>query len=213
MVAEKKKHLHWFSGIFEPTVDFFELLNKQADKTLEGWQALLQWLKEDGEEGGLRVKELERQADELKMDLERKLVSSFVTPFDREDIYELSSSIDEVINITKAVVREMQAMGVRTSGTKLVEMAELLIEGVISLQKSIKSLKSDLKMSSDHALQARKTDSRFAKLYRPAMAELLEQDDFKQIFRVREVYKVMVDGAERIDRVGECLLHAIVKMS
>lgn len=213
MAAEKKHTLHWFGGIFEPTTDFFALLNGQVDKTLEGMEALQDWIKEGGEDRSQRVRELEREADELQMDLEKKLVLSFVTPFDREDIYELSASLDEVINAAKAVVREMEAMNVSTNGHKLVEMADIVVEGTRSLQSSVHALKKDLPDAAQHALQARKTDTRFGKVYRPAMRELLETDDFKTIFRVKEVYKVMLMAAERIDQVGERLLHAIVKMS
>lgn len=213
MTAEKKHTLHWFGGIFEPTVDFYAMLNRQVDKTLEGMEALREWIKEGGEEGSQRVRELERQADELQMELEKKLVISFVTPFDREDIYELSASLDEVINSAKGVVREMEAMNVSTNGFKLLEMAEIIVEGTRSLQSSVHSLKKDLRDAAQHALQARKTDTRFGKVYRPAMRELLETDDFKTIFRVKEVYKVMLLASERIDQVGERLLHAIVKMS
>ena len=213
MAAEKKAHLHWFSGIFEPTVDFYELLDLQVDKTLEGVQALSRWLKENGTDRGQSVRDLEREADEMKLDLERKLVKSFVTPFDREDIYELSATMDEVINSAKNVVREMEAMAVTSQGTRLVEMADMLVEGTTCLRVSIHALRTDLRVAGDQALHARKTDIRAAKIYRSAMQELLETDDFKKIFRIKEVYKVMMEGAEKINRVGEKLLHAIVKMS
>lgn len=213
MVAEKKAHLFWFSGIFEPTVDFYELLNRQADKTLEGVKALSVWMKEDGTERCQVVRDLEREADDMKMDIEQRLVSSFVTPFDREDIYELSTTLDEVINAAKAVVREMEAMNVTSEANHLIEMADMLVEGTTCLCNSIHALRKNLKEATEQALQSRKTDSRFAKIYRSAVNELLLQDDFKKIFRVKEVYKTLSVGAERIDRVGEKLLHAIVKMS
>lgn len=213
MVGQKKTHLHWFSGIFEPTVDFFALLNQQADKTLEGVTALSKWLKEDGSERCQAVRDLEREADDIKMNVTRQLVSCFVTPFDREDIYELSANLDEVINSSKAVVREMEALSIKSDGTKLAEMSDILVEGCSSLQKSIRYLRTDLKLAAQEALASRKVDTRIGKVYRLAMADLLETDDIKQILRVKEVYKVMLDGAVRIDKVGERLLHAIVKMS
>lgn len=213
MTAEKKKPFNLFGSFFEPTTDFYALLNKQIDKTMEGMQALHEWIKEGGAERCQLVRDLEREADEMKMDLERKLVISFVTPFDREDIFELSASMDEVINAAKAVVREMEALNVVTNGTKLLEMSDILIDGTLSLQNSFRSLKKDLREASTEALKARKTDTKFGKVYRPAMRDLLESDDFKKIFRVREVYKAMLLAAERIDQVGEKLLHAIVKMS
>ncbi len=213
MVGQKKKHLHWFSGIFEPTVDFYALLTTQADKTHEGMVALATWLREDGDARCQTVRDLERQADEMKMDLERKLVVSFVTPFDREDIYELSWTMDEVINSAKGVVREMEAMNVSPSGTRVLEMADMLVEGTLLMKTAIHSLKTDLREAAEQSLQLRKVDSRFGKIYRPAVNELFDLDDFKTIFRVKEVYRAMVVSADRIDRVGETLLHAIVKMS
>jgi uncharacterized protein Yka (UPF0111/DUF47 family) len=213
MAAEKRAHLHWFSGIFEPTVDFFALLNQQADKTLEGMQALQTWLKDDGITRCQIVRDLEKEADQMKLDLEKKLVKSFVTPFDREDIYELSTTMDEVINSAKNVVREMEAMQIISEGTHLVELADVLVEGTTCVKNSIHAMRKDLRTAGDQAIQSRKTDTRAAKIYRLAMQELLREDDFKKIFRVKEVYKVMMEGAERIDRVGETLLHAIVKMS
>lgn len=216
MTAGEKRAqpLHWFSGIFEPTVDFYELLNKQAEKTLEGMKALSDWLKEENpDERCQTVRDLEREADEMKMNVERQLVSSFVTPFDREDIYELSASLDEVINTAKAVVREMDAFNVSASGTKLAEMADILVEGATCLRDGIFALRKNLREASNQALQARKIDTRSAKVYRQAVRDLLQLDDFKTIMRQKEVYKVLLTGAERIDKVGENLLHAIVKMS
>lgn len=214
MTAGKKiEFFHWFGGAFEPTVDFYALLNQQVDKVLEGMQALSVWIKNGGEERCQLVRDLEREADDLKYNLELKLIASFVTPFDREDIFELSSSLDEVINSAKAAVREMEAMNVTTQGTKLDEMSEILVEGTMCLRNSILAMRKDLREAGLQALQSRKTDTRFSKVYRVAMRELLESDDFKVIFRVKEVYKVMLVGADRIDEVGEKLLHAIVKMS
>ena len=213
MAGDKRAHLNWFSGIFEPTVDFYGLLNNQVSKTLEGVQALAKWLKEDGTDRCQVVRDMEREADEMKLDLSRKLVKSFVTPFDREDIYELSATMDEVINSAKNVVREMEAMSVTSQETRLVELAEILVEGTTFIKNSIYALRTDLALAGDQALQARKTEPRAAKVYRQAIQELLELDDFKKVFRIKEVYKVMLEGSEKINRVGEKLLHAIVKMS
>lgn len=213
MDTEKKKQGFWFGNLFEPTVDFYALLKRQADKTLEGVQALSTWLREDGEVRCQKVRDLEKEADDLKVDLERKLVQCFVTPFDREDIFELSVSLDEVINSAKAIVREVEAFEVAAEGTAVCEMGDLLVEGTQALQRSIYSLKADLKEAAQQALLARKSENKLAKVYRNAIRELLQLDDFKKIMRIKEVYKTMLAGAEKIDTVGEKLLHIVVKIS
>ncbi len=214
MTAERKATKTWFGRIFEPTIDFYALLVNQADKTLEGMGAMQDWLLDGGFHRCQHVRDLEDAADDLKIDLEKKLVDSFVTPFDREDIFELSATLDEVINAAKSIVREVEAFEVLPQqNPELLDMAELLVHGTKSLRDSIASLRSDLKEAQSQALLARKAENRFAKLYRRSMQELLQQEDVKTILRVKEVYRQMLTASERIDRVGEKLLHVVVKMS
>lgn len=213
MTAQKERK-SWFKvRIFEPPIDFYALLERQASKTLEGVEALSAWLDQGTETRGQRVRELEKEADELKLDLSKKLVESFVTPFDREDIYDLSARLDEVINGAKYVVREIEALEVSSDDSFLRPMAEVLVEGTRCLHQSFANLKTNLKEASEQAFLARKSETRFAKIYRQAMRQLYSIDDVKKILKTREVYKYMLQTAEKIDVVGEKLLHIIVKIS
>lgn len=213
MSLEKEKRVPWFRRLFEPPVDFHALLNRQAVKTLQGMEALDAWIVNGAEERGQAVRDLERQADELKLDLERKLVQSFITPIDREDIYDLSACLDEVINAAKATVREIEALEMAAHDGHLREMSQTLVEGTRCLVLSFAALKNDPGEAISQAILARKSENRFTKVYRQAMRHLFRLDDLKQILRVREVYRSMLQAAERIDVVGEKLLHVIVKVS
>src|SRR5690348_3227265 len=102
------KRRNLFGKVFEPKVDFYALLSQQANKTLEGMEALAEWMRSDSNERCQTVRVLEEEADQLKFQLGQKLVESFVTPIDREDIYDLSGRLDEVINAAKATLREME---------------------------------------------------------------------------------------------------------
>lgn len=216
MVAQKGKGSSWFSKLFEPRIDFFALLRAHSAKTLEGMEALEQWIAAGAGERCQRVRDLEGEADQLKLEIEKKLVDAFVTPFDREDIYDLALRLDEVINGGKGIVREMEALDIRGAGPvfdDFIEMSGTLVEGTRSLHSAFSALNANLTESSEHAAMARKSENRFAKLYRVAMRELFEYDDFKFILKTREVYRAMQLTSERIDIVGEKLLHAIVKMN
>jgi uncharacterized protein len=209
------KSKSFFTHVFGTPVDFYALLDEQAAKTLEGMQALLGWLNEEaGEERCQVVRDLENEADELKLTLGRKLQDSFITPFDREDIYELSINLDEVINAAKAIAREIEAFGVSPAKHHMLrDMGFILVVGSDCLHRSIRALRTDLSEASRQAMMARKLEKRLNKVYRQAMRELIELDDIKEIMRVREVYKAMLLAAERIDVMGERLMHAIMKMS
>lgn len=212
MAPSRQSRGRFPARVFRPVPDFYLLLEQQAAKTLEGVEALCVWMSEGGDERGQLVRDLEKEADELKLNISKTLVESFVTPFDREDIYDLSARLDEVINGAKYVVREIEALEINSDDSFLRQMSEVLLEGARCLYRSFASLKNNLKEASDQAFLARKSETRCAKIYRQAMRQLFTDDDIKKIFKTTEVYRYMLFDAEKIDLVAEKLMHVIVKI-
>lgn len=180
---------------------------------MEGIEALADWLDSGEEEKFQRVRELEREADEIKLDLMNKLDETFVTPFDREDIYDLCLLMDEIINQAKATVREVEILEVSANNAFLRELAQLLVEGTHCIKLSFINLKTNGKEASNQAFLARKCENRFTKVYRQALRQLYSLDDLKTILKTREVYRCMSHAANAMDVVGEKLLHVIVKIT
>ena len=205
--------LPFFGRFAKPPVDFYELLNLHAEKALEAMEELDAYIETGSDEHSQRVLDFERQADALKLDLQVKLEATFITPFDREDIYDLSVKLDEVVNGAKAIVREMEAMQVLPQTESFRQMSNVLVEGTRCLNNAFQGLEDNLKESSEQAYLARKSENRFVKVYRQATNELFANDDVKMNLRTHEVYRYMLTTAERIDVVGEKLMHVIVKFS
>lgn len=210
-LMDKAKN-NWLSRLIGPEHDFYSMLTEQAKITLDGMEALAVWIEAGAVERCRTVRDLEHKADNHKLRLEKMLVDSLITPIDREDIYDLSHRLDEVINCAKRTVREMEALEVRSEGTMLPKMAITLTEGARCLLVSFTNLASDLSEASNQASLARKSDNRLEKIYRKAMKELFELDDVKTIMKTAEVYRTMTRAGHNIDYVGEKLSHVIVKM-
>jgi uncharacterized protein Yka (UPF0111/DUF47 family) len=208
--AKSKEPSNWLSKLFAPKSDFYKLLQEQADTTLSGMVALGDYMTNGSVEHSKKVRELEKFADQQKLSLERKLNESFVTPFDREDIYDVSVYMDEIINAAKATVRETEAMQLVPSEAIYKELALTLIEGTRAIHGAIYQLHNNLKESAAYAQLARKSENRFIKTYREAMARLFELNDLKQILKTTEVLRCLMKAATGIDQLGEKLLHVIV---
>ena len=208
-----KKQTNWLAKLFEPKHDFYELLQMQSQTTLAGMIALQAYLNAGSLENKQKVRDLESAADEQKLNLEKKLNDSFITPFDREDIYDIAVFLDEIINAAKNTVREMDAMQMHPSDPAFIEMSEILVEGTRCINSSFHQLNRNLKEAYEFARLARKAENRLSKTYRMAMSELLAQDDVKLIFKTTEVYRALLAAAVKINVLGEKLLHVIVKMS
>lgn len=193
--------------------DFYALLVAQSLTTLKGIEALEEWLTHGASERCQIVRDLEHEADEQKAELQRRLVESFVTPFDREDIYDLSVRLDEVINAAKTTAREVEALNYCPRDDRLAEMARTLVEGSRCLHNAFSQLSTNLTEAAAQAALARKSENRMEKIYRMGMRELFELNDFKTILRTVEVYRTMVNAAQRMDVVAEKLHHVIIKIS
>jgi uncharacterized protein Yka (UPF0111/DUF47 family) len=212
MSVESADSPKWISKVFAPRTNFYSLLNEQAQKTLEGIVALQDWI-DAGAPGRCQiVRDCEHQADKIVLDLEQKLVESFITPFDREDIYDLSARLDEVINAAKATVREIEALEIATDDQLLKEMVATIVEGTRCLSESFYHLGLNLEAASQEAYLARKSENRASRIYREAVRQLFALDDFKKIQKTKEVYRCLIAIAERIDEVGVKLLHVIIKL-
>ena len=99
---------------------FFEILSRQAAKTLEGLEALWNFAENGTKENANLVRNVEREADELRRILIQELDQTFVTPLDREDIYNLSRAIDDVVDdilAARAAKKELEITAIGFLGT------------------------------------------------------------------------------------------------
>ncbi len=213
MTTKTHKQSNWLTKIFQPQTDFYKILHEQSLKTLAGVEALLKWMENTNEENSNAVRALEKEADEIRTSVTTKLAESFVTPFDREDIYDLSELLDEVINDAKATVREFESMELTKTNEFMVEMSKILLEGTRSIEKSFAALKNHPQEATNQAMAARKSEKSFQKAYRRAMHELYSSEDVRSILKTREVYRCMSHAADWIERVAEKLLYVIIKIS
>ena len=112
---------------------FFRLLQEQAQRLEEGVSGLLQFVSAHDEEGANTVERCEKEGDELRRILIDELHKTFVTPFDREDIYELSLFLDDVLDYAYTTVLEMRMLRIEPDKhlvdmvTRLHEAAEELV--------------------------------------------------------------------------------------
>jgi uncharacterized protein Yka (UPF0111/DUF47 family) len=94
---------------------FIELLIKQSEHTEAGMQALLQFVRSNDGVFARRVSEIETEADEVRRILIDELNRTFVTPIDREDIFALSMTVDDILDYAYSTVEEMSLLSVRSN--------------------------------------------------------------------------------------------------
>lgn len=200
-------------GRFFPGVpDFFGMLAEQAEHAAHTVGVLVEFMSTGKDEFGQQVRREEHEADRTKARNLQTLNESFATPVDREDIYRAIVALDEVVNYCKTTVYEMHEFAIEPD-THLLEMSRLLEGGVQALAAGFRNLPKAEAEATAAAGVAGKAERNIEKVYRAALADLFEGDDFREMFKRREVYRHMSNAGDRVAACASVLNDIIVKIN
>ncbi len=200
-----------FKWLFSKETDFYRLLEEQSKLTLEGVYALEKYMITGNIEDGHEVNRLEKLADKKREELINELDKTFVTPFDREDIFQLSRAIDDILDYSDTTVEEMEIYDLIPTA-ELREIVTVIKLSTEFIHKSVCNLNRDKKEGMEQALKAKKYENQVETLYRKNLVKLFEQEDIKYILKMREIFRHLSNCADRIDLAGDILGHIYVKM-
>lgn len=193
---------------------FLELLAHQAEYTVQGLEALAQYMKQPDDALAKRVANIEKEADEVRRILIDELNRTFVTPFDREDIFALSLTIDDMLDYANTTVDEMVTLKVRPN-SYLERMVSLLADAAMEIYRGVLRLEDHPNVANDHAVRAKALENRVEQVYRGALAELFDTpenlDGVMEILKLREIYRHLSNAADRGDQAANAIGDIVVK--
>ncbi len=191
--------------------EFFDLFVEVADRNKEAAQ-LLRELFEAGPERRTpiveRIKRLEHEADQVTHEVVNRLDRTFITPLDREDIHQLASDLDDVMDVMDGTARRAQIfhLGTAPAGVRqLVEviqrMVSVLAEGVGRLKKGDDVMK--------YCVEAKKLEEEGDSIYHEVLGQLFERErDALEVIKWKEIYDNLertLDQAEDVANVLESI--------
>ena len=191
---------------------FFDLLCRQSAKTVEGLEALWVFAENGNRENANLVRNIEREADELRRILIEELDRTFVTPIDREDIFALSRAIDDVVDYANTTVDEMEIYEVK-GDVHIQEMVNILRKAARELNDAVKILKDYPKIASEHAVRAKAYENTIEKAYHMALADLFKGADTVYMLKMREIYRHLSNAADRGDEAANIISSIVMKHS
>jgi uncharacterized protein len=201
--------MSWFR---KKKCDFCEMLHAQAEKVQEGLEALQVWAQDGQTPQRERVKQIEREADELRRIVIEELNQTFVTPFDREDIFSLSRAIDDVMDYADRTVDEMEIYEVQAN-RHIIEMIDILRKAAHELNDSIRLIQKYPNIALEHATKAKALENEMEKAYHRALADLFKGTDTVYMLKMREIYRHLSNAADREDEAANIIGDIVVKMT
>jgi len=202
-------------GIFKKREEVFHnLIEQQAERTYEGLQLLEKYLVSPSQDLADQLSRKEKEADEVRRILIDELNRTFVTPFDREDIFALSRSIDDVLDYAYTTVNEMAVLNV-TPTPYMQRIASLLKDAAYEIYLAMQRLRKHPGVAIDHAQRAKALENRVEAVYREAIADLFngatDVQHIVEMLKKREVYRHLSNAADRGDEAANVISDIVVK--
>lgn len=195
---------------------FLSLLIQQGELVAEGLRLLEDCLRNPAPDAVEKMRRQEYQADEVRRILIDELHKTFVTPLDREDLFNLSLNIDEMLDYALTTVEEMRLLEV-DSDEHLLKMIEFNRQAAEELAMAMLRLKDNPRVAGDHARRARKYENEVDQLYRQAIADLFSKaKDIKPLMamlRRREVYRHVSNMADRASAAANVIGMVVMKLT
>ena len=195
---------------------FIKLIHDQATLTLEGLDALKAYMNGQDAQAAKTLVVKEKEADEARRILIYELNKTFVTPFDREDIFALSRTIDDVIDYAYSTITEMEMLKVKPT-PYMQRIASLLRDAAAELLLAVDRLDEHPGVANEHAQRAKALENRVEDIYREALADLFSGgEDIKQVVKMlkfREVYRHLSNAADRGDEAANVIADIVVKIT
>jgi hypothetical protein len=201
--------------IFKRKEDKFQkLIEQQAALAFEGLKLLVKYLETTAPEIAEELSFKEKEADEVRRILIDELNHTFITPFDREDIFALSRSIDDVIDYADTTVMEMVILKVKPT-IYMQRIASLLRDAAYEIWQGVLRLPRYPNVAIDHAQRAKALENRVEAVYREAVAALFSGPEdlhhVVEMLKMREVYRHLSNAADRGDEAANIIADIVVK--
>ncbi len=153
---------------------------------------------------------LEHTGDHWRQMIVDLLAETFVTPFDREDINDLSRAVDDIVDYCENTIKEIQLFEI-VPNAFIVDMVLVMGQGVGELDQALQSLSSDRTRSRTQAMAAKFQENKMEGIYRRAIADLSHLDDIHELIKFREIYRHLSNAADRLDTAANLLIRIIIK--
>lgn len=200
---------------FLPKEDqYFTLFIQMSEKIQEAAGILVDMLKASDSEFdsySKKIKAVEHECDELAHSVTTKLNRSFITPFDREDIYTLAMALDDVCDYIDASARSIVMYDIHGNDKHAQDLAGVLVKQGVEINKAA-SLLEHAKGMDQHLLNIQRLENDADDIYFRAMAELFKDaPDAVRLIKYKELYDMLENATDKCEYVGSIMESVVLK--
>ena len=197
---------------------FFELFEAQAVHGVAAAKVFremaLKWTRDTAPFD--RLRDIEHEADITCHDIYEKLNRTFVTPFDREDIRELASELDTIVDLIESVGQRMYLYQIDRSTDDLVQLTDILWQATENVRKAVAELQNPEKSRHilDYCIEVNRLENAGDHALGVAIGKLFQgKPDPLEVMKWKEIYETIEQAIDKCEDVAHTLETILVKQA
>jgi uncharacterized protein len=160
-----------------------------------------------------RLKDIEHRGDDISHELYTELNRAFITPFDREDIYQLASALDDVLDLSYSAGQILMTHDIRVSTPAAQELAAIIVRQCEKLSSAVKLLPAQEPVL-DECKEIRVLEHEADDVARAALGALFDSEPNPiQLIKLKGLYEVLERATDKAEDAADVLEAIVLKQS
>jgi predicted phosphate transport protein (TIGR00153 family) len=193
--------------------DYFRYFSDLAANLDEAAQLLVRFMEhyDEAKSLGAAILEHEHVGDKILHDIVKRLNTSFITPIDREDIYDLVATMDEVLDNIEAATDAMVLYRVAAPTEHARRQARVIAEACAVLHQIIDDLEKQTDLM-DRVISVNSLENEGDRIVREAIAALFDDTmDAKDVIKWKDIYEMLESAIDECEHVANVIESIVLK--
>lgn len=194
--------------------EYFTLFLQMTEKIQEASTALVEMLQDESrsfEAHSKNIKDAEHACDEVTHKITTKLNKSFITPFDREDIFALSVALDDVCDYIDAGARAILMYDITEITDHTKHLAKVIQGQAMEIHSAVSMLNKPAGMN-QHIVEIHRLENEADDIYFRAIGDLFhKQNDPITVIKWKELYEILENATDRCESVANIIESIVLK--
>ena len=203
-------------GLLPKEEAFFDLFKQAAHNVIEG-SRLLKELMEDYtnvQQKIEQIKEVEHIGDGITHDIALRLNQTFLTPLDREDIHDLASALDDILDAVEAVADRFAIYKIAQPTESAIRLGDILYRASVAVGRGVDHIAMSHEEVKEYGVQVNSLENEADRVSRDAISELFEKEANPiAVIKWKEIYETFEEGTDRCEDVANVIERIVLKQT
>lgn len=161
-----------------------------------------------------QIENMEHKNDDMTHNIFTELGRNFITPFDREDIHQLATALDDIADYIYSSAKKINFYKINPNDTGIHKLTELILQGSVEIKKAVHGLRDmkNLREMTESLVKINSIENQADDVFDMSIEMLFsKENDFKEVIKKREIYQVLEIATDKCEDAANVIESIVIK--